>query len=218
LAAVGLLVVQDATPFGPTTTVLQLVATKLLPALGPVVLQLATGVGPLVIGAGQVVVVKLFAATGDAGVQVAAGSGPVLTVLQTVLIKLGLVPVTAVQVATGVATEVLVLQVVVIQLGDTPADAVQLATGTLVVTTGAGQEVVVQELAAVAVTATQAFWIGTLVVLLVLQTMPIQLLPAAAVWFAQVCTGTLLELLLLQVMPIQLLLEDAVCALQVCTG
>ena len=56
LPALGLAALHDATPAGPVTTVLQLVAVYVLAELGPAGTQEATGVGPVVASAQDVVV------------------------------------------------------------------------------------------------------------------------------------------------------------------
>ena len=56
LPTLGLAALHDATPAGPVTTVLQLVAVYVLAELGPAGTQEATGVGPVVALAQDVVV------------------------------------------------------------------------------------------------------------------------------------------------------------------
>ena len=76
---------------------------QLLPALAATGVQLATGVGPTTIGAGQVVVVQELLDVAELCVQVCTGTFVVLLVEQVVVVQL--LPdeaVTGVQVWTGV--------------------------------------------------------------------------------------------------------------------
>lgn len=57
-----------------------------MPEVAPLALQVATSVGPVVAGVGQVTVVYPFAAEGDAGVQLATPVGPVVATSQVVVV------------------------------------------------------------------------------------------------------------------------------------
>lgn len=77
--------------------------------------QVATGVGPVVTGVGQVVVVKLLAAVGEEAVHTATGTLVVLFVLQVICSQLfDDDAVCGVQLATGVGPVVVLVQVVVV--------------------------------------------------------------------------------------------------------
>jgi hypothetical protein len=115
--------------------VLQVVATKELPAAAAAFVQLATGVGPVLTRL-QVVCVKLFAALADAETQVPGATpvGPVFTGVHVVVTKLFAADAVAgEQDATGTLVVVFgVGQVIAVKLLPEPAAcAVQVATGTL---------------------------------------------------------------------------------------
>ena len=157
MAAVGPEAVQTETATLVVLFGAQVVVVQLLPEVGPDAAQLATPVGPVVIGAGQVVVVQLLPEVGPEAVQDETGTLLLTSVGQVVAVQL--LPeaaATGVQLEMGVGPVVMGAgQVVAVQLLPAPAiTAAQLATGTLVVLLGV-QVVDVQAFRAVAEPATQ---------------------------------------------------------------
>jgi len=86
LAAVGPDAVQIETATLVVLTGLQVVVVQLLPEAGPEAVQLATPVGPVVIGAGQVVVVQRLPEVGPEAVHEDTGTLVVTSVGQVVAV------------------------------------------------------------------------------------------------------------------------------------
>jgi len=203
----------------------QVVVVKLLTAAGPEARQLATGVGPVVTGPGQLMAVQPLPAAAACTLQVADGI-LVTTSAQVVEKKFGPAPKPGpggVQVAglIAVGAEITVeLQVLVNQLLPTAAVCgVQDATGTLVVVIGAGQVVLVNELPPFAPEAVHVPT-GTLVVVIGAgQVVVTNKLPAIAAAAVQLTTGTLVVVMAAgQVISTHALPADSVCAEHVATN
>jgi hypothetical protein len=119
LPASGGVLEQLATLVGPVLAVLQLVEVKALPALAGASVHAATRVGP-VVAVLHVVAVKALPAYATAGAHAATSVGPVDRVLQVIVVKaLPALAVDGAQVAAGVGPVATVLQVV------TPGTALQ---------------------------------------------------------------------------------------------
>jgi hypothetical protein len=114
-------------------TVEQVVVVQALPALAPAELHEATGVGPVLTGAGQVMVVQLFPDVGPLAVHVGAPPAVVSTGHVVVVQPFPEVAAIGVHEDTGTLVVLLVVQIVSVHaLPAAAAPAEQLATGTFV--------------------------------------------------------------------------------------
>jgi len=106
---------QVVTTLGVLVLVLHVVATQPLAAVGRPATHEATGVGPVVTGAGQVVVVQLFRAVGGDAVHVWTPTFAVLLLPQVIVCQpLPAFPVCPVQVCTATFDVLFDVQVVLV--------------------------------------------------------------------------------------------------------
>ena len=151
LLALGAAALQVLTMLLGLVVVAHVVVTQPLAAVPTMGEQEAVGVGPVVIGPGQVVVVQLLPAVGALGVHVCTPTFEVLLLEQVVVVHaFAALAAEGVQVCTATLVVVAVRHVVLVKLSPaTAACTLQICTGTSVVTTGAAHVVVVQPFAAV---------------------------------------------------------------------
>lgn len=130
LGATGASGTQDCTGTLLVVFVLHAVAVQLLPAVAAELVQLATGVGPTTMGAGQVVAVQLLFTLASAGAQLPVGTLEFEIVVQVIPINpFDELAVCGVHAEVGVGPVAALMQVVVVYwLSLVGPDAVQLAT------------------------------------------------------------------------------------------